>query len=211
MFFRYDLSVPSQQDEELLNADDGPGLRWLIGLPDKLLLVLARMNTLLENPGSHADRRVVRELEEDLGAFKPCISCVPGDDPVLVVGRLAVQESWRLAGYVYLYMGVCGGDSSDDRVVKVQKQFMQFLETLKPRRNPDSFLIFPMLALGIATSSFTDRSILSARLWGVSECTKPGTTANDVVRILNDIWARTAKRPAVWSDLRLACLRVVGM
>ncbi|CEL61358.1 hypothetical protein RSOLAG1IB_09961 [Rhizoctonia solani AG-1 IB] len=108
-------------------------------------------------------------------------------------------------------MGLCGADSSDARIIKVQRQFMSLLETVRPRRNPDSFLVLPMTIIGMATSSPADQSILLTRLWGVGECSKPGTMGNDLVRILNDVWSRTVNRPIVWSDLRIACLGVVGM
>ncbi|KAG8757605.1 hypothetical protein FRC11_004432 [Ceratobasidium sp. 423] len=213
MLFRYDLNFLSPRHEELLNADDGPGLRWLIGVPDRLVFIFAKMNTLLEDFENcmDSDLEMVKELERDIEACEPVISSDTGEDPALKVGRVVVQQSWQLAGYVYLYMGLCGANSLDERVVKVQKQFMRLLENIKSSRNPDSFLVFPMVLLGIATSSSKDQSTLLARLWGVPECNKPGTTGNDVVRILNDIWGRTVKRSAVWSDLRVACLRVTGM
>ncbi|KAL5641754.1 hypothetical protein ACGC1H_002013 [Rhizoctonia solani] len=212
MFFRYDLDILSPQDEELLDADDRPGLRLSIGVPDRLVIALARINILLEDYGSCVDQKMVQELKTEITrACKPVDSSSPEDDPALKVGRLMVQESWRLVGYVYLYMGLCGADSKDARVIKAQQQFMALLETVKPRRNPDMFLIIPMVIMGIATSSPTDQSILFSRLWGVTECSKPGTVGNDVTRMLNDIWQRTRERPAVWSDLRIACLRVVGM
>ncbi|CUA78540.1 Histone transcription regulator 3 homolog [Aspergillus nidulans FGSC A4] [Rhizoctonia solani] len=209
MFFRYDLDITSPQDDVLLDADDKPGLKWAIGVPDRLVIALARINILLEDYGACVDQKVTQQLRNEITkACKPVVSSSPEDDPTLVVGRLMVQESWRLVGYVYLYMGLCGADSKDARVVKVQKQFMRLLESVKSRRNPDVFLIIPMVILGIATSSPADRSILLTRLWSVSECRRSGTMANDVARMLNDIWERTKERPAVWSDLRIACLRV---
>ncbi|CAE6468304.1 unnamed protein product [Rhizoctonia solani] len=212
MFFRYNLDILSPQDEELLGADDRPGLRWSIGVPDRLVIALAKINTLLEDYGNFVDQEVAQELRREIGrACKPVISSGPEEDPSLMVGRLMVQESWRLVAYVYLYMGLCGADSKDARVVKVQKQFMRLLDGVKPRRNPDVFLLIPMVILGIATSSPADQSALLARLWGVSECSKTGTLGNDVSRMLNDIWERTTERPAVWSDLRIAGLRVIGM
>ncbi|CAE6475126.1 unnamed protein product [Rhizoctonia solani] len=212
MLFRYDLGITSPQVEVLLDADDRPGLRWSIGIPDRLVIALARINILLEDYGACVDQKVTQELRNEITeACKPVAPSSPEDDPTLMVGRLMVQESWRLVGYVYLYMGLCGADSKDARVVKVQKQFMRLLESVKSRRNPDVFLIIPMVILGIATSSPADRSILLTRLWSVSECRRSGTIGNDVARMLNDIWERTKERPAVWSDLRLACLRVVGI
>ncbi|KAH7345495.1 hypothetical protein B0J17DRAFT_640085 [Rhizoctonia solani] len=211
MLFRYDLQLLSAEDEALLHEDDRPGMRWSIGIPARLVVALARINSLLEDYGSFVNQDVVQELEREIKACKPIISFSPGEDPSLAIGRLMVQESWRLVGYIYLYMGLCGADTNDARVVKVQKQFMGLLESVKSRRNPDVFLVMPMLVMGVATPSTTDQSILLSRLWGVSECVKMGTMGNDVIRILNDIWAHTAGRPTVWSDLRLSCLKVTGM
>ncbi|CAE6504139.1 unnamed protein product [Rhizoctonia solani] len=211
MFFRYDLDYISPHHEELINAENGPGLRWLYGVPDPLMITLARMNTLLEDFGGRLDTGRVRKLEREIGAFKPVYSMDARTDPILNIGRVAVQESWRLAAYVYLYMGLCGANASDSRVQKIKRKFFTLLETVGPRRNPDSFLVFPAVIIGVAISSPTERSILLTRLYGVSECSRWGTMANDLTRILNDIWAHTEERPAVWSDLRLACLRVVGM
>ncbi|CAE6411667.1 unnamed protein product [Rhizoctonia solani] len=211
MFFRYDLDFLSPQDEELLNADDGRGLRWMYGVPDRLVVTLARMNTLLEDYGSYVSPEVVQQLETEIGACETVVWSGPGVDPTLNVGRMMVQESWKLAARVYLYMGLCGADSSDARVVVVRNKLMRLLGSVQPRRNPDSFLVVPIVILGVATSSPEDQSALLARLWGVPECNKPGTMGNNMIGMLNDIWARTVGRPAVWSDLRFACLRFAGM
>ncbi|CAE6504633.1 unnamed protein product [Rhizoctonia solani] len=104
MFFRYDLDFLSPRDEELVNAEDGPGLRWLYGVPDRLMITLAKMNTLLEDFGCCVDAGRVRELEKEIEAFAPVIGSSAGTDPILNIGRVMVQESWRLAAYVYLYM-----------------------------------------------------------------------------------------------------------
>ncbi|CAE6381144.1 unnamed protein product [Rhizoctonia solani] len=211
MFFRYDLTFLSPEDEELLNMADGPGLRWLYGVPDRLMVTFARMNSFLEDFGSLLEPKKAKELEEEIGAFVSTMLPRVGKHPALGLGRMVVQESWRLAAYVYLYMGLCGADSNDGRVTKVQRKFMRLLETVKQRRNPDSFLVLPMVMIGIATNSPADQSVLLARLWGVGECSIPGTMGNDLVRILNDIWSRTGNRAAVWSDLRIGCLGVTGM
>ncbi|KAG8751396.1 hypothetical protein FRC11_009445 [Ceratobasidium sp. 423] len=65
--------------------------------------------------------------------------------------------------------------------------------------------------MGIATASPADRSTLRTRLRGVTECSKMGTTANDLINILYDVWTRTVERPTMWSDLRMACLKITGM
>ncbi|CAE6382066.1 unnamed protein product [Rhizoctonia solani] len=211
MFFRYNLEPPSPQAEALLNSEDGPGLRWLAGVPDRLIVTFARMNTLLEDYGNRVDPEIVQELEEEILACATTCYSGPAADPVLVLGRIVVQESWKLVAYIYLYMGLCGADSSDARVVKLRKRFISLIEGVRPRRNPDTFLVVPLMILGVATTCPTDQSIILSRLWGISECSKPGTLGNDMIRMLNSIWTSTKNRPAVWTDVREACLHIAGM
>ncbi|GAB1527886.1 hypothetical protein RhiTH_011074 [Rhizoctonia solani] len=104
MFFRYNLEPPSPQAEALLNSEDGPGLRWLAGVPDRLIVTFARMNTLLEDYGNRVDPEIVQELEEEILACATTCYSGPAADPVLVLGRIVVQESWKLVAYIYLYM-----------------------------------------------------------------------------------------------------------
>ncbi|CAE6457329.1 unnamed protein product [Rhizoctonia solani] len=104
MLFRYDIEFLSPEDEILLNQTDGPGLRWLYGVPDRLVIILARMNVLLEDHGSCIDPENIQKIEKEILACKPLISSGIGEDPILKIGRAMMQESWRLAAYVYLYM-----------------------------------------------------------------------------------------------------------
>ncbi|CUA68336.1 hypothetical protein RSOLAG22IIIB_07858 [Rhizoctonia solani] len=104
MLFRYNLEFPSSREEELLNSEDSPGLRWLYSVPDRLVVALARMNTFYEHFGSFVDREKVQELEKEIASCKAVSSVTL--DPVLKLGRIVVQECWRLVASVYLYMGV---------------------------------------------------------------------------------------------------------
>jgi hypothetical protein len=104
MFFRYDLNFLSPQVEELIKREQGIGLCWVYGVPNHLLFIIARMNMILEDYGSAVDRKTVEEIEN---AIETCTTLLPSGttaDPVLNMGRIMVQESWKLAAYVYLYM-----------------------------------------------------------------------------------------------------------
>ncbi|KAF8680025.1 hypothetical protein RHS04_04866 [Rhizoctonia solani] len=211
MFFRYDLDQPSPQVEQLINSDHRLGLWWRYGIPNRLMLIFAQMNNLFEDFGNLVGQDKVKLLEDDIGACTPLLPSDTDTEPILNMGRVMVQESWKLAAYVYLYMGLCGADSSDARVVQVRKRFIRALKGIKPGRNPDTFLVFPMAILGITTSSPKDQAALLNRFWGVPECAKPGTVGNDMVMMLRDVWLRTQERPAVWADFRMAYSRVVGV
>ncbi|CAE6481142.1 unnamed protein product [Rhizoctonia solani] len=168
MFFRYDLDFYSSEVEGLIDSDYGPGLRWSHGLPDRLTVVLAKFNTMLEQAVT-LNSGQVEELEADIDKCEAIIAPESELNPDLMIGRITVQEVWKYAAHIYLLM------------------------------------------IGLASPSPKDRSAILSRLWGVAECKKQGTMANDMVRMLNDIWTQTTERPAVWADLRAACLRVVGV
>ncbi|CAE6502958.1 unnamed protein product [Rhizoctonia solani] len=155
MFFRYDLDYLSPQEEALIKSDYGPGLRWLYGVPDRLMITLARMNTLFEDHGNRLDPERVQEIEKEIADCALVVNTSHGINPTLNIGRATVQQSWKMAATIYLYMGLCGADSKDVRVAKVRKKFIKLLRGIKPSRNPDSFLILPILIV-----SFTSRTFL---------------------------------------------------
>ncbi|KAG8710738.1 hypothetical protein FRC11_004177, partial [Ceratobasidium sp. 423] len=142
MFFRYDVEFTPETPESLFFLEDGPGIRWAYGVPDRLMLTFAKMNALLEDFGSYVGKEVVDGLDEEIKRMKPFVG--QSTEP-LSVARVAVQESWLLAALIYLYMGLCGADSTDSRVIKVQTGFMRILTAVQPRRNPDLFLVLPMI------------------------------------------------------------------
>ncbi|CAE6498290.1 unnamed protein product [Rhizoctonia solani] len=211
MNFRYDTTFPPGVHESIFNIENGPGLRWTNGIPDRLVITLARINTLLEDFGSVVDPSVIKELELEIKGFKSF--AVASADPSLVTGRLVVQESWRQAAYIYLYMGLCGADSHDARVIKAHTTFMELLMRTKPGRIPDSFLILPLPILGIATRNTDDQDLLKGRMLALPECTRKNTPGSQFIRMLEFIWGsgNETGRPATWSDLRLASLYVADV
>ena len=66
------------------------------------MVILARMNTLLEDYGSCLDPTVATGLEEEIRSKRTIVA--EGVDPSLSMGRIVVQESWRLAVPVYPFM-----------------------------------------------------------------------------------------------------------
>ncbi|KAH7332634.1 hypothetical protein B0J17DRAFT_737137 [Rhizoctonia solani] len=102
MYFRYDATFPPGVHESIFNVENGPGLRWKLGIPDRLVITLARMNALFKDFGPGVDSKVIKELELEIKGANS--TAVASNDPNLVVARLLVQESWRQAAYIYLYM-----------------------------------------------------------------------------------------------------------
>jgi hypothetical protein len=79
-----------------------PVVTWLMGQPNELTLILARIGSLCEEFDIDIDPCIIEEIESDIRDFKPD----PGTsvDPSLTVSRLVVLESWRQVGYINLYM-----------------------------------------------------------------------------------------------------------
>ncbi|CEL61384.1 hypothetical protein RSOLAG1IB_09987 [Rhizoctonia solani AG-1 IB] len=199
-------------DEFMKNENSG--LRWLFGIPDQFVLLFAYMDGLMKEvkaAGKVVDPNTIKRLEGDISKIN--ISPCKSRDPSLTIARLVVQECWRQAVFIYLYMALCGADAFDPRVQKVQKGFLKLMDGTKPSRNPDVFLIPPMVIAGVATTKSTHQQIIQSRILFMPEFEEANTSGNDSLRILKDIWARTKSegRPARWQDLREACQRVTGV
>ncbi|KAG9083466.1 hypothetical protein FRC06_004521 [Ceratobasidium sp. 370] len=210
MMLQYDVTQTSGGCERILQADN-VGVRWMHGVPDHFLLMLARMNMLREEFAPNVDPEIVRELEAGIDSFKPALDESP--DSYLRVARLMVQEAWRQVMYIYLHMGLCSVSSNHARVEKALKRFIRLLDGVKPGRTPDIFLVVPAAAAGVAAYKQRDRHTIRQRILGIHECSQVGTSGNDVLRILEELWAMSdvQGRPAIWADLRLACSRVTGI
>ncbi|KAL5641814.1 hypothetical protein ACGC1H_002039 [Rhizoctonia solani] len=211
MFFRYNVTFTPQVTEPMMHIENHLGLQWLYGVPDRLVVTLARMNAFREDFGLCVDGTFIRELEAEIASFRVVLGL--SGDPAFTVARMIVQECWRQAAYIYLYMALAGADSEDARVKKAHKSFMQTFKDSRPGRHPDLFLVFPMIILGIATREPGDQNLIRRRMLNLPDCARRKTLGNEIVKILDHIWAqnRLTDRPITWSDLRLACLRVTGV
>ncbi|CAE6449893.1 unnamed protein product [Rhizoctonia solani] len=207
MFFRYTVRFTSEAPESLFSRVERRTLRCTFGIPDRLVMMFAHMNGLFEDFGSYVPQHMTDELEQDIKRMKPVIKA--STEPFLTIGRVAVQQAWFQAALIYLYMGLCGCDSTDRRVVTVRSRFIELLASTKPRRSMDSFLVFPLVILGVATESQEERNMIRQRMLGLPGCARPGRIGNDFVRMLENLWSKRC--PVVWRDLRQACWEAAGV
>ncbi|CAE6383326.1 unnamed protein product [Rhizoctonia solani] len=206
--FKYRLPFSFELSERVFRAQEDCGLYWLHGLPDQFIIMIAWINSLCETPEYRTNSELITQIEETLQQIR--ININQPSDSALRIGRTVVQECWRYAMLVYLYMVLCGANANDPRVVRAQKGFMRLAKGIKPGRNPDAFLVSPMIIVGVATSKERDRGILRQRVLNLREYATPSTAGNDSWIQVEDVWARSKAegRAAVWSDLRIACFRV---
>ncbi|KAB5590222.1 Starch synthase [Ceratobasidium theobromae] len=209
LFFRYDVNYTPEICNQLMQGSCG--MQWLYGIPDQFIIILAWISTLYEDYGSSVIPEQVAEIEREIDSVR----ITPGQstDPILTVWRLAVQECWRQTVLIYLYVTLCGARADDPRVMKAVKSFVGLVDGVKAGRNPDSFLFFPIMFSGAFAYRKRDRDLIRKRMAGLQECTNPGTAGYECLTGLANVWARTdaERRPAEWSDMRIACYRVAGV
>ncbi|QRV78222.1 Fungal specific transcription factor domain [Ceratobasidium sp. AG-Ba] len=210
MHFRYETACGPELNQAPTDLDLA-GLQWMNGVPDRFLILLARLNMMLEDSVPNIDARIIQGLELEIADFRPVLDESP--DPYMKVARLMVYEVWRQVMYIYLYMGICGAASNDPRVENALKKVIRLLAGVKPGRMPDMFLVLPLSTAGVAAHRQCDRDIIRRRILGVPGCSQLGTAGNDAIRILDDIWnmCNVRGRYAKWIDLRTATSRVTGI
>ncbi|QRV88401.1 Fungal specific transcription factor domain [Ceratobasidium sp. AG-Ba] len=206
MIFQYDTAIYKPEFEL-----DQIGMQWKTGVPDQFLILLAQMNTLRQDYAPNIAFNILNSIETQIAQFEPGLNRT--SDSRLYIARVVVQECWRQFMYIYLYMGLCGDNSYDIRVRKALKRFVKVLDRVQPGRAPDAFVVTPMNLAGIAASTTRDRNIIRQHFRSLCEYFQWGSYVNDAALILETIWATSdaENRPAVWSDLRLACEAVTGI
>ncbi|KAH7334129.1 fungal-specific transcription factor domain-containing protein [Rhizoctonia solani] len=211
MMFRYDMTCPP---DILKVINDGRyGMRWLHGVPDQYIIILARINVLAEELefGATFNSHCVAEIENDIQAVEAWAD--DSVDPVSAIWRFIVRQCWRMTAYVYLYMVLCRTCTSDPRVLQSVNGCVQLMNVVKSGRNPDAFLYIPMIIVGASAYRKQDREAIQQRMMGLQECINPSSCGHDVLNILLDLWSRTdaENRAGNWHDFRVSAYRIMGM
>ncbi|CUA68690.1 Transcriptional regulatory protein pro1 [Rhizoctonia solani] len=194
LLFRYDVTYPPNILEQF--QDGRYGMQWLHGIADQYIVLLARINVLFEEFGTSINPRYITEIEDQIREVATFTD--RSADPVVTIWKFTV---------------LCRTSTADPRVVNSVKSYVRLMETVKPGRNPDSFLYIPMIIVGASAYRKQDRAVIQRRMLGLQECIFPGSCGYDAMNMLIDLWARTEAedRPAVWDDLRESAYRVTGV
>ncbi|CAE6430767.1 unnamed protein product [Rhizoctonia solani] len=208
LFYRYDTSFTPEMGDAF---DHGYGLQSLHGVPDRFMIILALISSRYEDFGPNLGQEDIVDIENQIREVKLMIGLSPA--PNFTVRRLVVQECWRQALYVYLYMLLCGASADDARVVRAVRAFMQLIDEAKPEYRPDAFLFIPATIVGVATIRKSHRQMICQHMFAIQQRTNFGVSAHDCLSQLMNIWTRTEaeQRVAVWADLKIACYQVSGV
>ncbi|KAG8694347.1 hypothetical protein FRC09_009906, partial [Ceratobasidium sp. 395] len=139
-------------------------VEWAYGCPGDIIVLLAKINVWRVSKWIEQavwNEEQWREIEERLKGWKPVMDT---DQSASVVARFAIQESWRQAVFVYLYMGMCGVDSADPRVESSVRQIVQLASTIEPGNPFEIHLCMPCLIAGVAARQEPHRALLRKKL-----------------------------------------------
>ncbi|KAJ1305689.1 hypothetical protein OPQ81_010427 [Rhizoctonia solani] len=124
------------------------------GIPAEWILIIGHV---------HARTNDWRNLEVQTWAWRPRICDILSQESIEIVFRMAIQESWRHATLVYIYLGLCGVDSHDRRVQTSVKQIVRLIELVQD--SPiDVHLSIPCVIAGIAARYETHRALIYQKL-----------------------------------------------
>ena len=175
---------------------------WVHSTPMEFQIALAEINACRDKS---PNARCWEEIERKLTTWQARLTEVDKSwESWMTIAWFAVQESWRHALLIYLYMSVCGALSDDPRVQASVSQILQVISTVRKRESPDVNVPFfiQYLMAGICARSEKQRSIARENLANVSDTKFWLMRAIDFVPVLDDLWHGAAAngRPIRWSD-----------
>ncbi|CAE6460694.1 unnamed protein product [Rhizoctonia solani] len=214
--FRFKLPVPGSQypnnrSSPLPIQEDG-FVQWVYGVPNQILLLLATMK-MMKQDKFVPNKEMVALLEQDIRNVPPFSGS--SSDRFLAVMRSVVQECWRQAAFVYLYMAVCEDSSDTPRVKEAFKRFMRLLDGTRPGRLPDEFLTSPLVIVSPAAQGVRDREVIKQRAVRLHRNGRTFSTNHNlsILGTIEDYWARADAegRPVLWSDVAVSRRKVMGI
>ncbi|KAF8606269.1 hypothetical protein BDV93DRAFT_364455 [Ceratobasidium sp. AG-I] len=141
-------------------------------------------------------------IEQRLLDWKAPFFDTEGPEPWRAIAQLAVQECWRQALLIYLYMAVCGVSSHDSRVQLCVRQTFQLIRTVKKIDPAHPHFLVQFIIAGACTRHEAHRTLARARLSDMSERGMWLMAGSDFVPVLDHLWHGAAAngRAIQWSD-----------
>ncbi|CAE6411355.1 unnamed protein product [Rhizoctonia solani] len=214
ILFSYEVPLPAGQPSNPYAPSpaiqEDSVIQWVYGVPNHVVVLFATMKKIQQGR-LIPNVEMVALLEQGIRNIPPFTGS--SSDRFLAVMRSVVQECWRQAAFVYLYMAVCGDSSDTPRVMEAFKRFMRLLNRTRPGRLPDEFLTSPLMIVSPAAQKSHDREIIKRRAVKLRQRSQPFPTNGSVLRMIEDYWARADAegRPIVWSDLAISRSRLLGV
>ncbi|KAG8775548.1 hypothetical protein FRC12_001424 [Ceratobasidium sp. 428] len=197
-------------------------LEWVFGCPGAFVILLGRINALRSfillrqnSVPSDMSSNLAAEIRERSSTIEQSTeSCT-------AITRLVIQECWRHALLIYLYMvsgsssfaalvfmpyasfeGVDKVNSTDFRIISSVHQIVQLLGTIKNNSLVDRHLFVPSLIVGISAQSEKHRGLVRKSLAGLSAVKIWILQGTEALSVLDHLWHGPGKggSPVSWED-----------
>ncbi|KEP54528.1 fungal-specific transcription factor domain protein [Rhizoctonia solani 123E] len=180
-------------------------MEWAHGCSPIVIVLLARVNSwraarLIDPTHPVPTLEQQQEFQACLKEWNPTIEY--GDQPALVMGRLAVQECWKHAVLIYMHMGMCEADSADPRVEASVRQVAQLSATIETDHPLEVHMTIPCIIAAIAARKEKHRAILRKKVVVSRDDRVCLVRGADFVPVLDHLWhgAAAGGCPTTWQD-----------
>ncbi|CAE6498933.1 unnamed protein product, partial [Rhizoctonia solani] len=176
------------------------GMEWIWGCPEEFIIQCARINMIRSSEEGQRNSGQWKNIESEIIEWEPVVE--QSNDSRDTVARLAVQESWRHAMLIYLYMAVCGVNSADPRVDLSLNQIVKLVGTVKHTDSFDRHLFVPCLLVGACARRESQRALVEKKLSSLRATKMWVLRSADFTSVLEHLWHGTAKdgRATTWGD-----------
>ncbi|KAG9079481.1 hypothetical protein FS749_008490 [Ceratobasidium sp. UAMH 11750] len=192
----YDTSHP------ISRTDHNHPVGWDIGCYLEPLFSMMKISQWrARHSGGHVSEEIPwREIEKDTLAWRPC-EFGPDSESSRAIIKFAIQEGWRHATLIYLYMGMCGVTSHDLRVQASVRQISRLHDVIALEPAAGMPTVGPLLLAAICTQSESDRSKFRAAV-SQSQNSTWLVKSMGVAAVLDHLWKGAAANgaPVTWED-----------
>ncbi|CAE6477234.1 unnamed protein product [Rhizoctonia solani] len=205
------LGIPPQlqYDTTSVWVDKATGhyMECIYGFPVGVLILLAEINARRTSRmiGKAAQNQCdCRSIDDRLKSWSPIVDHT--NEPSNDIARLAVQEAWRQATLIYLYLGMSEVNSADPRVERAVQQVVQLGSIITKGSSLGLHLLVPSLIAGVAARQEKHRAALRSKVASehsskINLLLLPVRGA-DFVAVLDHLWhgVGSGGSPVTWDD-----------
>ncbi|CAE6388974.1 unnamed protein product [Rhizoctonia solani] len=204
------LGLPTLAEYDTTGFPIAPGTditaEWVHGIPVEFILNIAEVHNWRAQR-KHVDWQM---LEWRTLAWRWSQRDVEAEDSVEMVYRIAIQEAWRHATLIYIYMGMCGVTSYDPRVQASVQQIIKLMGVVGDA-HLDAHFSVPSVVAGLAARYELQRALILRKLKSFNGMRLWTLRGRDFAGVLEHLWHGSAVDGAAvgWDDYLQARCKVL--
>ncbi|CUA73538.1 Transmembrane protein 184 homolog DDB_G0276041 [Dictyostelium discoideum] [Rhizoctonia solani] len=180
------------------------GIHGVHGVPMEMIVNISEVHNW------RAQRKVAdwTELEMRTWTWTWSQRDIQSEESAVMVHRVAIQEAWRHATLIYIYMGMCGVTSDDRRVQASVNQIVKLMGVVGNTLMDVHFSALTIVA-GIAAQNELQRALILQKLRSFTGVRSWKFRGRDFAHILEHLWRDSAVNCAA-VRARPACERCIN-